>query len=173
MTDATDKTPPVPPVQEGPNLQPLSVHDGSNGDIGLFDDLSQKSEKLLRYPNSPIPGADIGPGAEAIAQTPENEGVYQPGLRAEPPPSALEIPQAIAPQPALPETVGEAIPLVEPVRGRRPAPSPYGPLLIFFLISFSICSAGLNVYLFWQARNLAAELEKRPPAPKLPAWQKR
>lgn len=37
-------------------------------------------------------------------------------------------------------------------------------LVIFLLASFSVCSAMLNLYLFWQARNLGAELERvKPP----------
>jgi hypothetical protein len=39
-------------------------------------------------------------------------------------------------------------------------------LLIFFLGSFSICSASLNLYLFWQARNLGAEIERLKPPTK-------
>ena len=39
-------------------------------------------------------------------------------------------------------------------------------LLIFFLGSFSICSATLNLYLFWQARNLGAEIERLKPPTK-------
>ncbi len=36
-------------------------------------------------------------------------------------------------------------------------------LVIFLLASFSLCSAMLNLYLFWQARNLGAELERLKP----------
>lgn len=41
------------------------------------------------------------------------------------------------------------------------------PILVIFLLgSFSICSAMLNLYLFWQARNLGAEIERLKPPTK-------
>lgn len=56
---------------------------------------------------------------------------------------------------------GEVIPRMEGRRSAATKPSPLAPLIFYFLISFSICSACLNVYLFFQARALGAELEKR------------
>ncbi len=53
-----------------------------------------------------------------------------------------------------------------PLSGKRNAPAGSIQVLVIFLLgSFSLCSAMLNLYLFWQARNLGAELERvKPPA---------
>ncbi len=39
-------------------------------------------------------------------------------------------------------------------------------LVIFLLGSFAVCSTMLNLYLFWQARNLGAEVERLKPPTK-------
>lgn len=162
----------MPPTESTPVHQGGESQDQVAPESLNSEDLSLKLEKEKRYQSTTESKQDIESVESVVPITDPLAGKtpaeFQPVLMA---PTVQDFAFSSGNQEV--SVVGEAIPLVESRRATAPAPSAFAPMLLLFLASFSVCSAALNVYLFWQARNLGAELEKRPPAPKSAPFQKR
>lgn len=162
----------MPQAESIPDHQVAGLQHQTTPESLNFEDLSLNLEKEKRYQSTTESKQDIESVESVLPITDPLAGKtpaeVPPVLMA---PTVQEFAFSSGNQDV--SVVGEAIPLVESRRATTPAPSAFTPMLLLFLASFSVCSAALNVYLFWQARNLGAELEKRPPAPKSAPFQKR